>query len=326
MNEIALHIDFLLHTHDCIIVPGLGGFVVNETGVEKNGLWGLDAPTFELIFNNKLTYNDGLLAESLMKTNNISYKVAIKQIEAACDELKSKVQQSEGVAWDNLGTFKISKENNIIFLPNKDYVRPKFFGLSNSRLKPIALALSSTSNKENSIPIRTAFQYVSTAVVAAVVMFFVVVSYYNGDSTKSQHAEIVSKPLVFNQNKYQSTTTPKTDQVAIVPNSNSQTTSTKEVLPATTATASENTTVQSQSQSSSVKYYIVVGVYEVRDVAEKTLSALKSKGFSTASMIERPRRLDVYSAAFSDRKEARTFLLKFQAENPRYADAWILKR
>ena len=37
MNEIALHIDFLLHTHDCIIVPGLGGFVLNETGVEKNG-------------------------------------------------------------------------------------------------------------------------------------------------------------------------------------------------------------------------------------------------------------------------------------------------
>ena len=69
MDEIALHIDFLLHAHDCIIVPGLGGFVVNEMGVEKNGLWGLDAPTFEIIFNSKLSYNDGLLAESLMKTN-----------------------------------------------------------------------------------------------------------------------------------------------------------------------------------------------------------------------------------------------------------------
>ncbi len=91
MNEIALHIDYLLHTHDCIIVPGLGGFVVNTTDVEKNGLWGLDAPTFELLFNNKLTYNDGLLAESLMKINNVSYDVAIKKIESACKELKSKL-------------------------------------------------------------------------------------------------------------------------------------------------------------------------------------------------------------------------------------------
>ena len=54
MDEIALHIDFLLHTHDCIIVPGLGGFVVNMTEVERSGLWGLNAPTCELIFNSKL--------------------------------------------------------------------------------------------------------------------------------------------------------------------------------------------------------------------------------------------------------------------------------
>ncbi len=89
MDEIALHIDFLLHTHDCIIVPGLGGFVVNVTDIERNGLWGIDSPSCELIFNNKLTYNDGLLAESLMKTNKISFDVAIKKIDVACEELKN---------------------------------------------------------------------------------------------------------------------------------------------------------------------------------------------------------------------------------------------
>ena len=88
MNEVALHIDYLLHSHDCIIVPGLGGFVVNTTDVEKNGLWGLDAPTVELLFNNKLTYNDGLLAESIMKTNNVSYEVAIRHIESAWQRTK----------------------------------------------------------------------------------------------------------------------------------------------------------------------------------------------------------------------------------------------
>ena len=197
MNEIALHIDFLLHTHDCIIVPGLGGFVVNETGVEKNGLWGLDAPTFELIFNNKLTYNDGLLAESLMKTSNISFAAATKQIDSASQELRSILMKSEEVEWDNLGTFKTNGENNLIFTPNKAYVRPQFFGLSNARFKPAVLALSSTSNNENSIPVRSIMRYVSTAIAVALLFFFVVVS-YNSSAPKSQYAEIVSKPLIFN--------------------------------------------------------------------------------------------------------------------------------
>ena len=311
MNEIALHIDFLLHTHDCIIVPGLGGFVVNETGVEKNGLWGLDAPAFELIFNSKLTYNDGLLAESLMKTNNISFTRATKLIESASQELRNRLIKSEEVEWDNLGIFKTNKENNIIFLPNKAYVRPQFFGLTNARFKPAALALTSSSSNENAIPVKSIMRYVSTAIAVAVLFFLVVVS-YNNTSPVNQHAEIVSKPLIFGNNPSRMHTAKASQPAAFASTNNSP-------------SAEANNTV-TPAQSSTKKYYIVVGVYEVRDVAEKSLSRLKKQGFVNASMIERPTRLDVYSDSFSSREEAQTYLLKFHADNASYRDAWILKR
>lgn len=311
MNEIALHIDFLLHTHDCIIVPGLGGFVVNETGVEKNGLWGLDAPAFELIFNSKLTYNDGLLAESLMKTNNISFTRATKLIESASQELRNRLMKSEEVEWDNLGIFKTNKENNIIFLPNKAYVRPQFFGLTNARFKPAALALTSSSSNENAIPVKSIMRYVSTAIAVAVLFFLVVVS-YNNTSPVNQHAEIVSKPLIFGNNPSRMHTAKASQPAAFASTNNSP-------------SAEANNTV-TPAQSSTKKYYIVVGVYEVRDVAEKSLSRLKKQGFVNASMIERPTRLDVYSDSFSSREEAQTYLLKFHADNASYRDAWILKR
>ena len=64
----------------------------------------------------------------------------------------------------------------------------------------------------------------------------------------------------------------------------------------------------------------------MRDIAEKRLARLKSEGFNSASIIERQRRLDVYSTSFSNRDEAQTFLLKFKEDNPQYKDAWILKR
>ena len=312
MNEIALHIDYLLHTHDCIIVPGLGGFVVNTTGVEKNGLWGLDAPNFELLFNNKLSYNDGLLAESIMKTNNVSYDVAIKQIESACKELKSTLLKNESVEWDNLGVFKTDADNNIICLPNKDYVRPQFFGLSNTRFKPAVLALSTTDNSKNAIPLKSIMQYVSAAIAAAVVLFFVVLS-FNNATPDSQFAEIVSKPLIFGGSSHKAKFVKQTKPTAVVA---------KENLPV----ADKTSNTIGQAESSTKSYYIIVGVYEVREVAEKSLNRLKSQGFQTASMIERPRRLDVYSASFSDRDEAQTFLHKFQTDNPQYKDAWILKR
>ncbi len=312
MNEIALHIDYLLHTHDCIIVPGLGGFVVNTTDVEKNGLWGLDAPTFELLFNNKLTYNDGLLAESLMKINNVSYDVAIKKIESACKELKSKLLKSEEVEWDNLGTFKTDTDNNTVFLANKDYVRPQFFGLSNARFKPVVLALSTIENDKNAYSLKSIAQYVSAAIAAAVVLFFVVLS-FNNSTPNSQYAEIVSKPLIFASSASKTKEAKQTQPTAIVANEN---------LPS--ATKASNTVTQTQASTNN--YYIIVGVYEVREIAEKSLSRLKSQGFETASMIETPRRLDVYSASFSNRDDAQTFLRNFKADNPQYKDAWILKR
>ena len=313
MNEIALHIDFLLHSHDCIIVPGLGGFVVNSTDVKKSGLWGLDAPSVELLFNNKLTYNDGLLAESLMKTDNVSYDVAIKRINVACDELKSTLMKDEAVEWENLGTFRTDQDGNTIFLPNKDYVRPQFFGLSNARLKPAALALSTRDNVDHAYPLKSIVRYVSTAIAAAIVLFFVVLS-FNNSTPNSQFAEIVSKPLIFGSSTPKMNTPKQAPSTAVVAKDN---------LPA--ASKASNTVGQSSS-TSQVKYYIIVGVYEVREIAEKNLAKLKEQGFATASMIERPMRLDVYSASFSDRDEAQTYLHKFQADNPQYKDAWILRR
>ncbi|MDD2474718.1 MAG: SPOR domain-containing protein [Dysgonamonadaceae bacterium] len=319
MDEIALHIDFLLHSNDCVIIPGLGGFVVNVAKVERNGLWGIDIPTCELIFNYKLTYNDGLLAESLMKTNDISYESAIKKIKSACDELNRLLLKGDEVEWENLGVFKGVNENKPVFLPNKLYIRPQYYGLSNARLKPLSL-ISTNSNNKNSIPVKYFMQYISSGIAIAILFFFIVVSYNNNNSPKSQQAEIVSKSLIFNTNKSKSLSQ-KAQNLSNVQNKRANTDLEKvENQPAHAATDIENTMLQSKSVKN---YYIIVGVFEVSDLAEKTLNSLKNKGFNTASILKRYGRLDVYSASFDDKKEAQKFLMKFKEENPRYKDAWL---
>lgn len=324
MDEIALHIEFLLHSHDCVIVPGLGGFVVNVSDVERNGLWGVDAPKCELLFNSKLTYNDGLLTESLMKTNKISFETASGIINAACEELKKKLAKEKQVVWSSLGTFKeaneVDEKNRPVFIPNKYFIRPSFYGLTNARLKPVALLSSKNSDESNLIPLKPFIQYVSSAIAMALVLFIVVVSYSNHES-KSQRAEIVSKSIIFNKKE---TNVAGSKAVKSVYASNANVINTKNDNSSIPPPSQTNTSL-SQSTSDS-NYYIIVGVYGVRDVAEKTLSTLQAHGFVNASMLERTGRLDVYAASFTNKDEAQSFLSKFQSENPKYHDAWLLKR
>ena len=321
MDEIALHIEFLLHTHDCVIVPGLGGFVVNISNVERNGLWGIDAPKCELIFNSKLTYNDGLLAESLMKTNNISFEIANDKIDKACKELKDKLSKGVQVVWRNLGVFKgftaDNEKNRLVFLPDKYYIRPSFYGLTNARLKPTVLLTSKSTNDKNTIPLKPFIKYISSGIAMALLFFFIAVSYNNYES-KSQQAEMVSNSLIFNKNNS------KVIGREVIKSIDGAKTNISVKAKENHSSISNNTSLT--QSNTSTNFYIVVGVYEVKDVAEKTLSSLKQEGFLNASILKRSGRLDVYSESFNDEIEAYNFLEKFRAENPKYHDAWLLKR
>ncbi|HOV71965.1 MAG TPA: SPOR domain-containing protein, partial [Dysgonamonadaceae bacterium] len=73
------------------------------------------------------------------------------------------------------------------------------------------------------------------------------------------------------------------------------------------------------------KFYIVMGVYEVRKVAEEMKAMLESEGFTQTSWLERPGRIDVYAASFTDREAADDFLKKVHSQYPHHRDAWILK-
>jgi len=74
------------------------------------------------------------------------------------------------------------------------------------------------------------------------------------------------------------------------------------------------------------QYYIVLGVYERSDVAEQITVQLINEGFPQTEWLERPGRIDVYSASFTDRTEAETYLREIHKKHPTHRDAWILKR
>ena len=88
MLELVRHIEYLLTEHDCVLVPGLGGFVLQYVPARfSEDRKSIQPPGKQITFNSSLSYNDGLLAQSLMRTLDIDYGKAVAMIEHWVDEI-----------------------------------------------------------------------------------------------------------------------------------------------------------------------------------------------------------------------------------------------
>ena len=68
MIELSRHIESLLLHHDCVIVPGLGGFGTQYVPARRIEEEFLFLPPYRSVgFNQQLVLNDGLLVQSYMK-------------------------------------------------------------------------------------------------------------------------------------------------------------------------------------------------------------------------------------------------------------------
>lgn len=327
MNELISHIEFLLHTHDCVIVPNLGGFVLNVYPVKRDGLAAFEAPECELIFNQNLTYNDGLLVESFMKTEGISFETAHKRVEAGVNALKSALQENETVAFGKLGTFSMNKERRYVFTPDR-FIRPEYFGLKKVALQPMIhvqpLPPLEKTQKIRRMAIRNIGIGAAVAITATVILLL---SPLNRNSHLRQDANIAWEGSLFKNNAAKRTSLQSMEQTkAIAPTiAIEQPVNEKTVSQPIAENVTSQNSNDTQAQVAIKKYYVVMGVYEVRRVAEEMKAMLESEGFSQTSWLERPGRIDVYAASFTDREAADDFLKKVHSQYPHHRDAWILK-
>ena len=105
MIELAKHIEVLLLENDCVIIPGLGGFIAhNRAAVYSFEKSSFEPPMRTLGFNPQLVINDGLLVQSYMQTYNTDFPDATRKIEKTVNALKEQLYQEGHVELDRIGT------------------------------------------------------------------------------------------------------------------------------------------------------------------------------------------------------------------------------
>ena len=81
MFSVIEHIEYLLSRYDCVTIPGWGAFIAQYVEARYDEDCSLlSCPRRTISFNAQLDHNDGLLAQSLMKHEGVTYDEAMRQI------------------------------------------------------------------------------------------------------------------------------------------------------------------------------------------------------------------------------------------------------
>jgi nucleoid DNA-binding protein len=137
--DIIAFIRELLFGHDCVIIPGFGGFIGNYTParIDKNS-GTFYPPVKQISFNRNLNHNDGLLIGRISGSLNINYGDSRNLVEEFVSELRRKLENGEKVVFDKIGSFVNNEEGNIQFEPdrNSNYHLDSY-GLESFQLLPL---------------------------------------------------------------------------------------------------------------------------------------------------------------------------------------------
>jgi cell division septation protein DedD len=140
----------LMHTHDCVVVPNFGGFLLHAEYANVDAISELMNPSNRKVsFNQKLNLNDGLLATYIADELKISYADSIKLIEIELKAFLLSLNSEKRIEIALLGTFILNDSNNFQFIPNG---RTNFL-MSAFGLQPLQLCANKGSSNSNALPL-----------------------------------------------------------------------------------------------------------------------------------------------------------------------------
>ena len=304
MEQIARHIETLLRRHDYVVVPDLGGFVVqNQQAVIHADA--IEPPLSTVGFNPLLNVSDGMLTIEISRAEKISFREASHLIEKAVAGLKSALKAQRTVGCGNLGTLSVDAEEKIIFKPslNADML-PSNYGLGTLHYSPFAESIAAEDRKLTiTLPSpRKIARYAAIGLIAASV--FLAAPTLN--DARQNFAGLYPENLLETSEKPVSTNIKTLTPLAAVSNTIAET---KEIE----ATPAEE-----------ARFHVVVASLPTQEMADKYCTELKADDFSKVHILPPSRLYRVAIESFTSKDSAVTYMENLRKSSTEFAEAWVL--
>ena len=301
------YIEQALVKHDCAIVPGLGGFVVQRESariLEDKVL----PPHSTVGFNPLLTHTDGQLAADIMRNKEISYKEADALLCEWINEWQRALEAGNAVDMGKIGTLQRQPDGHIEFLPKEMQFLPDNLGLT-----PIFRHRKELIKPRKQPILLTYSRYVAACAAFALLLFA------PGNTPTSNYVDYATlDPTIW------------TRQMLATPVAPADTCSLED-LQSTKAAAMDSvivneapTEVISTDEEPEVyKFHLIVAALDEIS-AEKYCANLKEKGHDKAHVI--PYKKGLYRiaiASYAQRQQALDAMETLRKAGSSYAKAWV---
>lgn len=183
MIELVQHIEVLLLENDCVIVPGLGGFIAHQTSAKRTGDGEFIPPTRTIGFNPQLKLNDGLLVQSYMAVYDTNFSDATKIVEEEVAELIATLHKEGKADLANIGELRYTIYGACEFIPYSNKITtPYLYGLDSFEMEELSALRKAEEKvltpvirerkKSYQIKIGRAVWRNAVAIAAAIILFF----------------------------------------------------------------------------------------------------------------------------------------------------------
>ena len=115
--DISLYINNLLYLHDCVILPGFGGFVSNYKNAGITDKYLFLPPRKVVAFNRNLSDDDGLLLNYIVAKEVLKYPEAKSYVAEYLSCINKSLLLNQEVIFEGIGSFKMDKNKILLFEP-----------------------------------------------------------------------------------------------------------------------------------------------------------------------------------------------------------------
>ncbi len=138
MKNLLLHIRYLVRSHDCVTIPGIGSFIAATLPAlvdEPRAIF--MPPTRYISFNSEISHNDGLIAASIARRDAISFETATSRVDKAVEQMRRDLAQFRFIDFPGIGTLSLDAQGLLQFTtaPSADFINPYAI------LQPVAMSV-----------------------------------------------------------------------------------------------------------------------------------------------------------------------------------------
>ena len=318
MQAISSYIEFLLTQSDCVVIPGFGGFILQEQVASFCSNGNILPPSKVASFNPAMHFNDGLLTNLIMVDRGISFSQANNLVETFAKDIVEELKSSRTVEMGTIGSFSMNESQQIVFSPKQTNFDVNSYGFAPIQWDCFSIQQTEVpcypNQKVHSITLNSnAGSFLLKRVVAIIAVIFTFAIF---NSPKMEQSEISEQQATF-------------IELSLVDNISSAFSKSYASYTDTEATSKmEDKTLDTEaviSKASPIKrYYIIISSLPSADLIDNEIIRLRSKGIEEASCLEKDKKFRMYIDCFETKPEAEQYLESFRKKHKDFADAWLL--